>query len=80
MMQQQIYSDNVSLEPCEPTPIETIWLWLEEEDKEESKRIGELKERQKQKQKAFEEQVRKRQEHAPRPPSPPGFAEDETTT
>jgi hypothetical protein len=45
-----------------------IWLWLEEEDKEESKRIGELKERQKQRQKAFEEQYKRRQEQSPRQP------------
>ena len=58
-------------------PIGTIQLWLEEEDKEESKRLGELKEKQKKRQKLFEEQFKQRQEHAPGMPSPSGFAEDE---
>jgi hypothetical protein len=61
-------------------PLDTIQLWLEKEDKEESKRIGELKEQQKKRQKLFEEQFKQQQERAPRMPSPSGFAEDETTT
>jgi hypothetical protein len=51
-------------------PIEPIQLWLEEEDKEESKRIGQLKEQQKKRQKLFEEQFKRRQEQASRPPEP----------
>jgi len=56
--------------------LDTIQLWLEKEDKEESKRLGELKEQQKKRQKLFEEQFRQQQERAPRIPSPSGFAED----
>ena len=58
-------------------PLSTIQLGLEEENKEESKRLGELKEQQKKRQKLFEEQFWQQQERAPRVPSPPGFAEDE---
>jgi hypothetical protein len=74
-MYQQLWPTGRSEMLC--PPLSPIQLWLEEEDKEESKRLGELKERQKQRQKAFEDEVRRRQEHAPRVPSPPGFAEDE---
>jgi hypothetical protein len=49
--------------------LDTIQLWLEEEDKEESKRIGELKEQQKKRQKLFEEEMTRRQ-HAPSRPEP----------
>ena len=59
------------------SPLSTIQLWLEEEDKEESKRLGELKEQQKKRQKLFEEQFKRRHEHASPMPLPPGFAEDE---
>jgi len=57
-------------------PIDKIQLWLEEEDKEESKRIGKLKEQQKKRQKLFEEQLRQRfqddsQPSEPFKPSPP---------
>jgi hypothetical protein len=56
--------------------VNKIRLWLEEEDKEESKRIGKLKEQQKQRQKLFEEQLRQRQQQdsrssEPLKPSPP---------
>jgi hypothetical protein len=44
--------------------LDAVQLWLEKENKEESRRIGELKERQKQKQKVFEEQFKKRQEQS----------------
>jgi hypothetical protein len=58
-------------------PLSTIQLRLEEENKEESKRLGELKEQQKKKQKLFEEQFKQQQERAPGMPLPSGFAEDE---
>jgi len=56
--------------------VNKIRLLLEEEDKEESKRIGKLKEQQKQRQKLFEEQLRQRQQQdsrssEPLKPSPP---------
>ena len=61
--------------------LDAIQLWLEEEDKEESKRIGELKRQQKEKQRVIEEQVRRQwEQNAPRVPSPSGFAEDEAQT
>ena len=53
--------------------VEKIQFWLEEEDKEESKRIGKLKEEQKKRQKLFEEQLRQRQQQDAQPlkPLPP---------
>ena len=57
--------------------LDTIQLWLEKEDKEESKRLGELKEQQKKRQKLFEEQFKQRQEHGLGTSLPSGFAEDE---
>ena len=77
-MHQEPWATGRSGKSCPPP--DTIQLWLEKEDKEESKRIGELKEQQKKWQKLFEEQLKQRQEQASRMPSPSGFAEDETTT
>jgi hypothetical protein len=76
-MHQQPQSTVLSMNPSRPWPRDAGQLWLEEEDKEESKRLGELKEKQKKRQKLFEEQFKRRQEHAPGMPSPSGFAEDE---
>ena len=75
-MHQQSWPTGRSTMLC--PPLGTIQLWLEEENKEESKRLGELKEQQKKRQKLFEEEFKQRQAHALRVPSPPGFAEDET--
>jgi len=74
-MHQQPWATDLSGMSC--LPLDTIQLWLEKEDKEESKRLGELKEQQKKRQKLFEEQFKQRQEHGPWTSSPPGFAEDE---
>jgi hypothetical protein len=56
----------LSVTSFRPSAFDTVQLWLEEEDKEESRRIGELKERQKQKQKAIVEEYKKRQEQSSR--------------
>jgi hypothetical protein len=79
MYQQSQSTDSPITSP--PRPLDTIRLWLEAEDKEESRRIGELKRKQKEKQRIIEEQVRRQwEQNAPRAPSPSGFAEDEAQT
>ena len=72
-MHQQPRTTVISGASC--PPLDTPRLWLEKEDKEESQRLGELKEQQKRRQKLFEEQLKQRQEHGTSLPS--GFAEDE---
>jgi len=75
-MHHETWSADLSGMSYQPLTLDTIHLWLEKEDVEESKRIGQLKEQQKKRQKLFEEQFKQRQEHAPRTPSPSGSAED----
>ena len=70
-MYQQSQSTASSITPS-PRALDTIRLWLEEEDKEESKRIGELKRQQKEKQRIIEEQVRRQWEQNAPPPGSPG--------
>jgi hypothetical protein len=65
MMHQHLYSTGGISRPCRPLAVGTTPLWLEEENEEESKRIGQLKEQQKKKQKALEDQYKKRQEQSP---------------
>jgi hypothetical protein len=67
-MHQQSWSTGLSGRTCRPWALDSIQLWLEEEDEAESRRIGELKEQQKKKQKIIEEQLKQRQEQAPRSP------------
>jgi hypothetical protein len=69
-MHQQPWSNGLSRSSCQPWAVDTIQLWLEEEDEEESRRIGELKEQQRKKQKLFEEKLKQRQEQTPSPPGP----------
>jgi hypothetical protein len=64
-MHQQLYSSGVLPDSRRSLAIDAIHLWLEDENEEESKRIGQLKEQQKQKQRAVEEQYKKRQEQSP---------------
>ena len=70
-MHQQSHSTALAITPS-PCVIDTIQLWFEEEDKEESKRIGELKRQQKEKQRIIEEQVRRQWEQNAPPPGSPG--------
>jgi 4-alpha-glucanotransferase len=70
-MYQQSRSTDSSI-TSSPCALDTIRLWLEEEDKEESKRIGELKRQQKEKQRIIEEQVRRQWEQNAPPPGSPG--------
>ena len=60
-MHQQPHSSGVSPMTRQPGTVDAIELWLEDIDEEESKRIGRLKEEQKQKQKEFEERYKKPQ-------------------
>jgi hypothetical protein len=61
-MHQQPQSTVLSMKSSCPWPLDTVQLWLEDEDKEESKRIEELLKRQKEKQKRIEEEVKRRRE------------------
>jgi hypothetical protein len=65
-MHQNTQSTTLPVKSPPPWALDAVQLWLEEEDKEESRRIGELKERQKQRQRAIEEEYKKRQEQASR--------------
>jgi hypothetical protein len=70
-MYQRPQSTPLSIRESAPLPLGIIQLWLEEEDKAESERIGRLKKEQKEKQRLINEQLkRQRQQDAP-PPEPP---------
>jgi hypothetical protein len=67
-MHQQPQSTGLSMKSSAPWLVDAVQLWAEEEDKEESKRIGKLKEQQREKQRLIEEEINRRRREQGLPP------------